>query len=146
MKISFGSDHAGFEYKQKLIEWLKSQDYQILDFGAFSTDSVDYPDYAYPAAEAVAAGIADYGVVICGTGIGVSITANKVASIRAAVCYSPEVAQLSREHNNANILALGARFIDIELAKQIVTAFIEGEFQGGRHMIRIEKIHNLTGM
>lgn len=146
MKISIGADHAGFEYKKLLIEWLKTQEHQILDFGAFSTDSVDYPDYAYPAAEAVAAGIADYGIVICGTGIGVSITANKVAGVRAAVCCNAELAKFAREHNNANVLALGARFIDFELAKSIVKAFIEAEFQGGRHMIRIEKIHNLTGI
>jgi ribose 5-phosphate isomerase B len=145
MKIAFASDHAGFEYKKILLEWLKEMDFQVLDFGAFSTESVDYPDYAFPAAEAVAAGIADYGVLICGTGIGVSITANKVTGIRAANCCSAEMARLSREHNNANILTMGARLIDIEQAKDILMSFLEGEFLGGRHMIRVEKIHYLTG-
>lgn len=145
MKIALGADHAGFEYKKILMEWLKELDYQVLDFGTFTPDSVDYPDYAFPTAEAVAAGIADYGVVVCGTGIGVSITANKVTGIRCANCTSPEMATLSREHNNANVLAIGSRLMDIEMAKKIVLAFIEGEFQGGRHMIRVEKIHFLTG-
>ena len=145
MKIAIGSDHAGFEYKEVIREWLKEMDYQVLDFGCFSTDPVDYPDYAFPASEAVAAGIADYGVLICGSGIGVSITANKVTGIRAANCCSPEMAELSRQHNNANVVTFGSRFIDIETAKNIVLAFIEGEFEGGRHMIRVEKIHFLTG-
>ena len=145
MKIALGSDHAGFEYKVKIIEWLKENDYQVLDFGAFSSDSVDYPDYAFPTAEAVSAGIAHYGILICGTGIGMSITANKIEGIRAALCCSPEVAKLSREHNNANLLALGSRMIPIEKAIEIVKAFLDSEFEGGRHMIRVEKIHNLTG-
>jgi ribose 5-phosphate isomerase B len=145
MIIAFGSDHAGFEYKKILLEWLKSIDYQVMDFGAFSQESVDYPDYAYPTAEAVAAGIAHYGILICGTGIGMSITANKVTGIRAANCFSTETALLAREHNNANVLTLGSRIIDIETAKRITKTFIEGEFLGGRHMIRVEKIHSLTG-
>jgi ribose 5-phosphate isomerase B len=145
MKIAFASDHAGFEYKKELMEWLKREDYQVLDFGAFSEESVDYPDYAFPAAEAVAANIADYGILICGSGIGMAITANKVTSIRAANCYTPEMAELARRHNNANVLCLGSRLISLELAKKIVKAFIEGEFEGGRHMIRVEKIHFLTG-
>lgn len=145
MKIAIGSDHAGFEYKKKIIDWLKEHDYQVLDFGAFSAESVDYPDYAYPTAEAVSAGIAHYGILICGTGVGMSITANKLEGVRAALCCSPEVAKLSREHNNANILALGARIVSIEKAYEIVEEFLEGEFEGGRHMIRIEKIHSLTG-
>jgi len=144
MKIAFASDHAGFEMKKELMQYLKLMDYQVLEFGCFSTESVDYPDYAFPAAEAVAAGIADYGILICGTGIGMSITANKIIGIRAANCCSSEMARLAREHNNTNILTLGARLIDIELAKEIVKVFVEGEFKGGRHIIRIEKIHSLT--
>lgn len=145
MKIAVASDHAGFALKKQLIEWLREEDYQILDFGAFSEDSVDYPDYAFPAAEAVAGGIAHFGLLICGTGIGVSITANKVTGIRAANCFSEEMAELARAHNNANVVTLGARLIDLESAKKIVTAFFESEFEGGRHMIRVEKIHSLTG-
>ena len=145
MKIAFGADHAGFNLKRELIDWVKESDHQVLDFGTYSEESVDYPDYAFPAAEAVAAGIADYGIIICGSGVGVSITANKVQGIRAANCFSAEMAETARQHNNANVLTLGARLVSLELAKEIVTAFIEGEFQGGRHMIRVEKIHFLTG-
>ena len=145
MKIAFGADHAGFNLKRELIDWVKGSDHQVLDFGTYSEESVDYPDYAFPAAEAVAAGIADYGIIICGSGVGVSITANKVQGIRAANCFSAEMADTARQHNNANVMTLGARLVSLELAKEIVTAFIEGEFQGGRHMIRVEKIHFLTG-
>lgn len=145
MKIAFGADHAGFNLKKDLIDWVKEMEHQVLDFGTYSEESVDYPDYAFPAAEAVAAGIADYGIIICGSGVGVSITANKVQGIRAANCFSAEMADTARQHNNANVLTLGARLVSLELAKEIVTAFIEGEFQGGRHMIRVEKIHFLTG-
>ena len=145
MKIAFGADHAGFNLKKDLIEWVKEMEHQVLDFGTYSDESVDYPDYAFPAAEAVAAGIADYGIIVCGSGIGVSITANKVQGIRAANCFSAEMADTARQHNNANVLTLGARLVSLELAKEIVTAFLEGEFQGGRHMIRVEKIHFLTG-
>lgn len=141
-----GSDHAGFEYKQIIMEWLKEQGHQVLDFGAFSEESVDYPDFAFPAAEAVSAGVADYGVIICGTGIGVNIVSNKVQGIRAANCCTPEMAELARQHNNANVLNFGARLINIDLAKEITETFIEGEFLGDRHMIRVEKIHFLTGV
>jgi len=145
MKIAFASDHAGFEYKQELLEWIRDNEHQVVDFGTFTNNSVDYPDYAYPAAESVAANIADFAVIICGSGVGMSITANKVTGIRAANCCNPEMARLSREHNNANVLTFGARFIDIDTAKAMIREFIEGEFQGGRHIIRVEKIHSLTG-
>jgi len=145
MKISFASDHAGFEYKKELIKWVRENEHQVLDFGTFTDEPVDYPDYAYPAAEAVAANIADFGVIICGSGIGMAITANKVTGIRAANCCSPEMARLAREHNNANVITFGARLVDLETAKEMIIEFIEGEFQGGRHMIRVEKIHSLTG-
>lgn len=145
MKISLGCDHAGFELKKIVTNWLKDNGHQVLDFGCYSTESVDYPDFAFPTAEAVAAGIADYGIVICGSGVGVSIVANKVTTIRCALCCSPEIASIARKHNNANVLALGARFISSDLALQIVRVFIEGEFEGDRHMIRVEKIHSLTG-
>lgn len=145
LKIAFASDHAGFELKKALMVWLREQGYQILDFGAFSCESVDYPDYALPASEAVASGVADYGILICGTGIGMSIVANKVYKIRAGLCLTPEMGKLAKEHNNANIITLGARLISEEQAKEIVTAFLESEFQKGRHTRRVEKIHLLTG-
>lgn len=145
MKIAFACDHAGFEYKKILTVWLKEQGYQILDFGSFSDDSVDYPDYAFPASEAVAAGVGDLGILICGTGTGMSIIANKVTGIRAASCVTPDMAKFSKQHNNANILTIGSRVVDIETAKLIITEFLESEFEGGRHMIRVEKIHSLTG-
>lgn len=145
MKIAFASDHAGFNYKQELSKWLKEEGHQILDFGTFSEESVDYPDYAFPAAEAVASGIAHLGIVICGSGVGVSITANKVTGIRCAACYTPEMAKLARHHNNANMLATGQRLVTIEVAKEMITNFLSEDFEGGRHMIRVEKIHSLTG-
>lgn len=145
MKIAFASDHAGFELKEYLLEYIKSSGNQVLDFGAFSKDSVDYPDNAFPASESVASGVADFGILVCGTGTGMSITANKVMAIRAANCLNPEMAELARSHNNANVLCLGARLIDKETAKKTVDTFLETDFEGGRHMIRIEKIHSLTG-
>lgn len=145
MKIAIASDHAGFNYKKELSAFLKELGHQVLDFGTFSDESVDYPDYAFPAAEAVAGGIADFGILICGTGIGMSITANKIVGIRAANCTSEEMAEMARRHNNSNVLTLGARITDIDLAKRIVKTFLDTEFEGGRHMIRIEKIHSITG-
>jgi ribose 5-phosphate isomerase B len=144
MKIAIANDHAGYELKVQVIDYLKEQGHQILDFGGFSTKSVDYPDYAFPASEAVASGVADFGVLICGSGVGMSIIANKVTGIRASNCYSAEIAKLSRQHNNANIICMGARFIPIELAKEMIEVFFSEDFEGGRHMIRVEKIHNLT--
>ena len=141
-----GSDHAGFELKQIIMEWLKEKGHEVLDFGAFSEESVDYPDFAFSAAEAVSTGVADLGVIICGSGIGVSIVANKVGGIRAANCCTPEMADLARKHNNANVLTYGSRLVDVETAKKITEKFIEGEFEGGRHKIRVEKIHFLTGV
>lgn len=146
MKIAIGCDHAGFKIKSELIVWLKEDNNEILDFGTFSDESIDYPDYAFPTAESVANGEADYGIVICGTGIGVSIVANKVAGIRAANCCNVEMAKMSRLHNNANVLAFGARLIDFDMAKLIVKTFLETEFEGGRHIKRVEKIHNISGV
>ena len=145
MKIAFGADHAGFEYKNILKEYLRENHYQILDFGTFSDEPVDYPDFAFPAAESVAANIADFAVIICGSGVGMSITANKVGGIRAVNCCSAEMARLSREHNNANVITFGSRLVSIEKAKRMVIEFLEGEFLGDRHMIRVEKIHSITG-
>jgi len=146
MKISIASDHAGFSLKKDVILWLKENNYEVLDFGTYSEDSVDYPDFAVPAAEAVANGDSEFGIVICGTGIGVSISANKVAGIRAANCCSVEMSKMSRLHNNANVLAFGARLIDLDMAKSMVKTFLETEFEGGRHIKRVEKIHSISGV
>lgn len=144
MKIAIASDHAGFELKKEIAEYIKSLGHQILDFGTYSNDSVDYPDFAFPAAESVASTVADYGVLICGTGIGMSIVANKVTGIRAALCCSENHALMARHHNNANVLCFGARTTEPDLAKRMVKIFFEEDFEGDRHMIRVEKIHNLT--
>lgn len=145
MKIAVASDHAGYELKQKVIGLLKELGHQVLDFGTYSTESVDYPDFAAPAAEAVASTIADMGILICGTGIGMSIVANKIDGIRAADCTSVEMAKMARRHNNANILTLGSRILSFEEAEPIIRAFLSEDFEGGRHMVRIEKIHKNTG-
>lgn len=145
MKIAFAADHAGFNHKNEVMEFIKELGHQTLDFGCFSEDPVDYPDYAFPAAEAVASGIADFGIIICGSGTGMAITSNKVTGIRAANCPTIELAKLARQHNNANVLTFGARIISLEEAKEISEEFIYEEFQGERHMIRVEKIHSLTG-
>lgn len=146
MKIALGCDHAGFNYKTEIAKWLKEAGHQILDFGAFSTDSIDYPDYAFPASEAVASGVANFGVLICSTGTGMAITANKVTGIRAANCSSVLMTEMARCHNNANIITFGSRIVTIELALEMLEKFLTTEFEGGRHMIRIEKIHALTGL
>jgi ribose 5-phosphate isomerase B len=145
MKIAIGSDHAGFEVKNIIKSFLAELGHEVKDFGCESSDSCDYPDYAYPLAREVAAGNFDFGILICGSGIGMSIVANKVEGIRAANCCSVEMARLARQHNDANVLTFGARLIPIELAKEIVSAFLEESFEGGRHQRRVGKIHSLTG-
>ena len=145
LKIAIASDHAGFEYKESIIDWLKSIGKEVSDFGCYSSESADYPDFAVTASKAVSDGSEDIGILICGTGIGMSITANKVNGIRAADCLTEEMAKLSREHNNANVLTLGARLMDIETGKSIILTFLDTEFQSGRHSLRVAKIHDLTG-
>lgn len=145
MKIALASDHAGFALKKQIAEWIKEQEYQLLDFGTYSEERVDYPDYAFPAAESVASGVSDFGILICGSGQGMCITANKITSIRAAHCHTVELAKLAREHNNANVICMGGRIIDIDTAKEILNVFFNTDFEGGRHMIRVEKIHSLSG-
>ena len=140
MKIAIASDHGSYDYKQELIPYIESLGHQVLDLGCHGPASVDYPDYGIPCAQAVARGEADRGVVICGTGIGISISANKVPGIRCALCTDPVMARLTREHNDANMLAMGGRIIGIELAKGIVQVFLSTEFSGGRHKTRIDKI------
>jgi len=145
MKIAIASDHAGFSYKKEIMEYVKSKGHQVLDFGTYSEESVDYPDFAFPAAESVASQISDYGILICGTGIGMSIVANKVMGIRAALCMTPYMAEMARKHNNANIICFGARTTKLEDIKAMIDIFLTEDFLGDRHMIRVEKIHNLTG-
>lgn len=140
MKIVIASDHGGFALKQQIIELLKSSDYEYTDMGCFSEESVDYPDIAFPAAEAVAKGEYDRGILICGTGIGVSICANKVNGIRCALCGDVLSAELTRQHNDSNMLAMGGRIIGVETAKAIVKTWLETDFAGGRHTRRIDKI------
>lgn len=144
MKISFGCDHAGFQFKKTIVDFLTENGHEILDSGTDSTESVDYPDFAYAAAEKVKDKEADMAIVVCGSGIGVSITANKVPGIRCALCMTPEMASLARMHNNANALAMGARLISEEVAIEIVSAFLDTTFESGRHEKRVEKIHRLS--
>lgn len=139
-KVAFCSDHAGYELKQYLIEYMKQKGYEPVDFGTYSTESCDYPDFAHPAAEAVENGECAFGIAMCGSGNGISMTLNKHQGIRAALCWTPELARLAKEHNDANILSLPARFITREEAKAIVDAYLNAKFEGGRHQRRIDKI------
>jgi len=139
-KIAIGSDHAGFAYKTILVEYLRTLGYSVTDFGTNSNDSVDYPDFAHPTALAVESGACDAGVLICGSANGVAITANKHQGIRAAICWEPEIATLARQHNDANMICLPARFTEIELCKEMVKLFMTTAFEGGRHGTRVGKI------
>lgn len=139
-KIAIGGDHAGFEYKGKMIHKLQGLGYEVKDFGPFSSDSVDYPDYVHPLSTALENGEFELGIVICGSGNGVAITANKHQGIRAALCWNEELAALARQHNNANVLALPARFITYELAEKLAEIFLTTDFEGGRHANRVNKI------
>jgi len=139
-KIGIGGDHAGFEYKQRAITFLESQGYEVTDFGPNSTDSVDYPDYIHPMASAIENGDLDGGIAICGSGNGVCMTANKHQDIRAALVWNTELAALSRQHNNANIVCIPARFVDYSLAEEMMSTFLSTEFEGGRHQRRVDKI------
>jgi ribose 5-phosphate isomerase B len=140
MKVALACDHAGFEQKQDVMKYLKEQGYEFKDFGAFSNESSDYPDWAHPMAEAVSKGEFQMGISLCGSGNGINITVNKHPGIRSALCWNPEIASLARLHNDANICALPARFITDEEARQIVKTFLTTEFEGGRHLRRIQKI------
>ncbi len=140
MKIALGSDHAGYEYKKEIITFLQSKSIEAKDFGPFSADSVDYPDFVHPVANGVESGEFDFGIHICGSANGVAMTANKHQGIRAGIAWAAELAKLTRQHNNANILCLPARFISLDVAKECVTAFLETAFEGGRHQNRVDKI------
>ena len=139
-KIAICSDHAGFELKGKIEEWLAGKGLAFEDFGTFSEESCDYPDFAHPCAEAGERGRCHPGIAMCGSGNGINMTLNKHQGIRAALCWTPELASLARRHNNANVLVLPARFIPVELALEIVETFLSTPFEGGRHERRIEKI------
>ena len=140
MKIAIACDHGGYRLKETLIPHLESLGHQVEDFGCHSEESIDYPDYAFPAAEAVASGACERGIVICTTGIGVSVCANKVRGIRCALCTDTFDADLTRRHNNSNMLALGQRIVEPALAKEIVSVWLATDFEGGRHQRRIDKI------
>lgn len=138
LSIAVGSDHAGFEYKELLKDFLGKAN--IKDFGTHCADSADYPDFAHPVASAVESGEFTFGILVCGSANGVAITANKHQGIRAAICWTEELAELARKHNNANVLCIPARFISTDLAKAITTKFLNTEFEGGRHANRVDKI------
>lgn len=140
LKISIGTDHAGFPLKAPIIAFLQSRGHEVLDFGCDSTESCDYPDYIRPAAEAVASGQADCGIVLGGSGNGEAIVANKVRGVRCGLCWDEWSAQMTKQHNNANCIAIGARPVPEALALKIVAAWLDAEYEGGRHQRRVEKI------
>jgi ribose 5-phosphate isomerase B len=139
-KIAIGADHAGFEYKELLKKWLEKNGYGLKDFGTYNADSADYPDFAHPVSSAVEKNEFEFGLLVCGSANGVAITANKHQGVRAAICWNEELASLARQHNNANILCLPARYISIDLAEKILDRFLHSSFEGGRHERRVGKI------
>ena len=139
-KIALGGDHAGFEYKTAIIDYLNANGHTIKDFGPYSLASVDYPDFVHPVANGVEVGDFDFGILICGSANGVAMTANKHQGIRAGIAWGKELAELTRQHNNANVLCLPARFISLETAIECVAAFLATPFEGGRHQNRVDKI------
>jgi len=139
-KIAIGCDHAGYPYKDAIVKMLDEKGYTVLDFGTHTPDSVDYPDFAHPTANSVESGEADLGILLCGSGNGVSITANKHQNIRAALCWQKEIAELARLHNDANMISLPVRFISESMALDMVSTFITTEFEGGRHARRVGKM------
>lgn len=142
-RIALAADHAGYEEKEKIKQALDSLGVEYTDLGTTSTDSVDYPDYAQKVGEAVASGEVEQGLLVCGSGTGMAIAANKIKGVRAAVAWSPDIARLAREHNDANVLALPARFMSDEEAKGVLKAWFDASFEGGRHARRVEKITEL---
>ncbi|HEY0732364.1 MAG TPA: ribose 5-phosphate isomerase B [Chitinophagaceae bacterium] len=138
--IAIGADHAGFEYKSAIADQLKMKGYQVKDYGTYSTDSVDYPDFAHPVASAVENGESGVGILICGSANGVAISANKHQGIRAAITWEQDIARLARQHNNANIICIPARFVSTPIAEEMINIFLATEFEGGRHEKRVNKI------
>ena len=141
MTFSIGNDHAGVDYKEAIVAFLKAKGHNVMNHGTDSPDSVDYPDFVHPVAEDVSAGKVDLGIIICGSGNGAAMTANKHQNIRAALCWTKEIVALAREHNNANVLSLPARYLSIPQALAMVETYITTDFEGGRHQGRIDKIH-----
>jgi ribose 5-phosphate isomerase B len=139
-KIGIACDHAGFDYKEKLVDYLTKSGYEVQDFGCYSTDSVDYPDFAHQLAESIINGSNHLGIQFCGSGNGINMSANKHQEIRSALCWEKEIAELSRLHNDANICTMPARFISYELAEEITSVFLNTDFEGGRHQNRVNKI------
>ncbi len=140
MKISIGNDHAGTEYKFEIVSYLKEAGYEVINHGTDSEESVDYPDFVHPVAEDVAAGKVDFGIIICGSGNGANMTANKHQKVRSALCWNKEITQLARQHNDANILSIPARFTSKHQAVDMAKTFLNTKFEGGRHKKRVEKI------
>jgi ribose 5-phosphate isomerase B len=140
MKISIGNDHAGPDYKKAIVEMLKAKGHEITNYGTDTADSVDYPDFGHPVANDVADGKADFGIVICGSGNGIAMTVNKHPKVRAALCWTKEIAALARQHNDANVISIPARFTSIPQAVEMVETFINTSFEGGRHQTRVDKI------
>jgi ribose 5-phosphate isomerase B len=143
--IAIASDHAGYEYKEKIKRILDELKIEYKDFGTYSGEPCDYPDFGYVAAKAVGTGECEKGILVCGSGIGMDMVANKVANVRSALCTSPEMAELSRKHNNANVLAVGGRLIDWDTTEKIVRVWLTTPFEGGRHERRVDKINRLGG-
>jgi ribose 5-phosphate isomerase B len=141
--ISLGSDHAGFRLKEMIKKYLEENNYKVIDFGAIDDNPSDYPDYCYPAAESVARGESDLGIVFGGSGNGEAIVANKVKGIRCAVCWNIDSAKLAKQHNNANVISIGARMVSVDLAREIVKTWLHERFEGGRHINRLNKIDNI---
>jgi len=140
MKISIGNDHAAPDYKKAIVEMLVAKGHQVINYGSDSTDSVDYPDFGHPVATDVSEGKADFGIIICGSGNGIAMTANKHQKVRAALCWIKEIAILARQHNDANIISIPARYTSTQQAVEMVDAFLNTEFEGGRHQNRVNKI------
>ncbi|MDD5149138.1 MAG: ribose 5-phosphate isomerase B [Flavobacterium sp.] len=140
MKISIGNDHAGPDYKKAIVQYLETKGYEITNYGTDLEASVDYPDFGHPVAKDVAEGKADFGIVICGSGNGIAMTANKHQKVRAALCWMKEIAVLARLHNDANVISIPARYTSIQQAVEMVETFISTEFEGGRHQTRVNKI------
>lgn len=140
MKIAIGNDHAGTQYKKKVVDLLKQRGIEVINYGTDSEDSVDYPDFVHPVADDVENNKVDWGIIICGSGNGANMTANKHQGIRSALCWTGEITKLAREHNNANILSIPARFVSENQALDMVKIFLETDFEGGRHQNRIDKI------
>ena len=140
MKVAIGNDHAGPDYKKAILEMLKTKGYEVINYGTDSFESVDYPDFGHPVAQDVSEGKVDFGIVICGSGNGIAMTANKHPKVRAALCWTKEIASLARQHNDANVISIPARFTSIPQAVEMVETFLSTAFEGGRHANRVNKI------